>query len=93
MAKLTKTIYLTWATSGERSAYAVSDVDLSILNHHTAVSRAEVEFDIGDFDGRPVEIQHLEAELESVRANSQMQINLLLDRISNLRAIWWEAGE
>lgn len=93
MATLTQTIYLTWATCGTHSEFSVSNIDLSILKNHTAVSNVEVTFDIGDFDNRLAEIEQLEQVIEETRAESQAKINLLLERISNLQAIGHEVVE
>lgn len=93
MSTITKTAYLTWTTNAKGGEFTVSSVDLSCLDHHTAIVNVEVEFDIGDFDSRLAEIGNLEKTLESVRAESQQKINLLLERISNLKAIGHEVAE
>ncbi len=47
----------------------------------------DVEFDIPEIDTRQAQIDSLEAEVNQERADSQVRVNLLLDRISKLKAI------
>lgn len=53
----------------------------------------EIELDVPAFDVREQAIVVLEKEIEKERADSQVRINLLLERISNLRAIGHEVVE
>lgn len=53
----------------------------------------EVETDVPDFDLNQLEIDSLEKAVESERADSQMRVNILLDRISKLKCITHEAAE
>lgn len=47
----------------------------------------DVEIDFPDVDTRQLQIDALEAEVKQERADSQVRVNLLLDRISKLQAI------
>lgn len=47
----------------------------------------ECEFDVPEFDLRAMEIDALEKSVECERADSQVRVNILLDRISKLKAI------
>lgn len=50
----------------------------------------EIELDVPEFDIREQAIIVLEKEIQKERADSEVRVNLLLDRISNLRAIGQE---
>lgn len=54
------------------------------------ISTHEIEFDVPAFDIREQAIVVLEKEIQKERADSQVKINLLLERISNLQAIGHE---
>lgn len=47
----------------------------------------DVEFDVPDVDLRKSRIEELEAQVKQERADSQVRVNLLLERISKLQAI------
>ena len=51
------------------------------------LQEVECEFDVPEFDLRQIEIDALEASVKQERADSQVRVNLLLDRISKLQAI------
>jgi hypothetical protein len=87
MATIKKTIYLHHKVEGDSASFYVGEQDFSILPQYTLLATQEVEFDIGDFDGRQKELEIVEKALEEFRAKSQSQINLLLDRISKLKSI------
>lgn len=53
----------------------------------------EIELDVPEFDIRDKAIFMLEREVEKERADSQVRVNLLLDRISKLKAIAHEVVE
>ena len=53
----------------------------------------EIKEDVPEFDLRQMEIDALEKCVESERADSQVRINLLLERISKLQAIGHEVAE
>ena len=50
----------------------------------------EVELDFPEIDTRQAQIDNLEAQVQEERAQSQSRVNLLLERISKLRAICHE---
>ena len=47
----------------------------------------EVELNVPEVDTRQAQVEALEAEVEQERADSQVRVNLLLERISKLQAI------
>lgn len=53
----------------------------------------DVEFDIPEIDTRQAQIDALEAEVAAERTESQVRVNLLLERISKLQAIGHEVSE
>lgn len=54
------------------------------------LGQQDVEIDWPEIDTRQLQIDALEAQIQKERADSQLRVNLLLDRISNLRAIGQE---
>lgn len=52
----------------------------------------ECDLDVPEFDLRLMEIDALERSVEIERADSQVRINILLDRISKLKAITHEVS-
>lgn len=55
------------------------------------IREVECEVDVPEFDLCAMEIEALEASVKSERADSQMRVNLLLDRISKLKCLTHEA--
>lgn len=53
----------------------------------TLISCQDVELDIPEFDIASIAIGSLESEIQKERADSQVRVNLLLERISKLKAI------
>lgn len=51
------------------------------------LQEVECEFDVPEFDLRQLEIDALEKCVIQERADAQVRVNLLLDRISKLKAI------
>lgn len=47
----------------------------------------EIDVDYPEIDTRQAQIDALEAEVQKIRAEHQSQVNLILDRISKLKAI------
>lgn len=93
MAIIKKTIYLHHKVENDKATFAAHEQDFSILEQYTLLATQEVEFDIGDFDGRAKELEVVEKALEEFRAKSQSHINILLDRISKLKAITYEVAQ
>ena len=54
------------------------------------LGQTEVEIDFPDIDTRAAQIDHLENQIEAVEFESRQKVNILLDRISTLRAIGHE---
>lgn len=50
----------------------------------------DVELDFPDIDTRAAQIEQLEKQIEAVELESRKAVNVLLDRISTLRAIGHE---
>lgn len=57
------------------------------------IKEVECEFDVPEFDLRSLEIDALEKSVIAEKADSQRRVNLLLDRISKLKAIGHEVIE
>lgn len=56
------------------------------------LKEVECEFDVPDFDLRSMEIDALEKSVVAEKADSQVRVNILLDRISKLKAITHEVS-
>lgn len=84
------TVYVVASTKGY-SLGELSIIDYDPTPHPSfdmaIISTHEIELDVPAFDIREKAIVVLEAEIQKERADSQMKINLLLERISNLQAI------
>lgn len=76
-----------WRSEPEIS---ISDIDMGSCDGYTVICTREVEIDIPEFDARGLMIDSLEAQVKKERADSQVRVNLLLDRISKLKAITHE---
>lgn len=92
MAIIKKTVYLHHHISEVGAEFTVREQDFSVLDNYELIATKEIEFDAGSYDGREKEIEVVEKALEQVRANSQQQINILLDRISRLKAVTHEVA-
>lgn len=57
------------------------------------LKKVECEFDVPDFDLRSMEIEALEKSVIAEKADSQVRVNILLDRISKLKAITHEVAQ
>lgn len=96
MAKQKFTVYVCASTSDwEFGKISVTDYDPTPHpNFQMAlISTHEIELDVPEFDIRDKAIVALEAEIQKERADSQVRVNLLLDRISKLQAIAHEVVE
>ncbi len=51
------------------------------------ISKSVVEVDVPEFDIVTLEVEGLEKAVQLEKADSQVRVNLLLDRISKLKAI------
>lgn len=54
---------------------------------HVLLATVEQEFDIPEVDTNQIQIDALEETIQLERAQSQSRVNILLDRISKLKAI------
>ena len=57
------------------------------------LGEVEVDIDYPEVDTRKVQIDALQAEVQKIRAESQAQINLLMDRIGKLAAVGHEVAQ
>ena len=57
------------------------------MDNRIWLGQTEVEIDSPEIYTRAAQIEQLESQIESVQVESRKAVNLLLDRISNLRAI------
>ena len=57
------------------------------------IKEVECEFDVPEFDLRQIEIDALEKCVTAERADSQVRVNALLDRISKLKCLTHEVSE
>lgn len=97
--KKTMTIYIHQRLdSFLRGELFASDVNLAEMNEYTArnavrvISVQEIEVDVPDTDLDLLEIEALEEQIAKERGESQHKVNLLLDRISQLKAIGHEVA-
>lgn len=69
----------------------VSDHDFRLtkqcMDDKVWLGSQEVELDFPEIDTRQAQIDNLEASVQEERAQSQSRVNLLLERISKLKAI------
>lgn len=95
MAKQVITLHMYESTdSYSEGRREVFDCDLrgtsSCMKNRIWLGQQDVEIDWPEVDTRQLQIDALEAQVKHERAESQSRVNLLLDRISNLRAIGQE---
>lgn len=57
------------------------------------IGKVDVEIDFPEIDTRQLQIDVLEKQIDKERADSQVRVNLLLERISKLQAIAHEVVE
>lgn len=58
-----------------------------LMRERVWIGQTEVEIDFPEIDTRQAQIDNLEAQVQEERAQSQSRVNLLLERISKLKAI------
>lgn len=68
------------------SPYAEHEMD-HMKTRVILLGELEIDVDYPEIDTRQAQIDALEAEVQRVRAESQSQINLLVERISKLKAV------
>lgn len=94
MAKQTVTLYVhtilrTWALEPE---LFIAGQNMGACDDYTLICTRDVEIDIPEYDARGMMIESLEASIKKERAESQSRVNILLDRISKLKAITHEVS-
>lgn len=80
----------TWSTEPE---LFIAGQDMSSLEDYTLICTREVDIDIPEFDATGLLIEKLEADVQKERADSRIRVNILLDRISKLKAITHEVAQ
>lgn len=65
----------------------VASHNMGSVDDYTLICTREVEIDIPEFDARGLMIEKLESDVKKERADSQVRVNILLDRISKLKCI------
>lgn len=75
---------------------AIKITDYDPTPHHEfkmkLISSHEIELDVPELDIRDAAIAGLEGEIQKERAESQSRVNIMLDRISKLKAIGHESS-
>lgn len=82
------TIMRTWATEPE---LFIAGQNMSAVDDYTLICTRETEIDIPEYDARGLMIESLEFSIEKERADSQIRVNILLDRISKLKCLTHES--
>jgi hypothetical protein len=91
----TFSLFLSVCVSGyARGKYSLNDFDRSPFSSEwRVVSKIDVPVVIPQLDLDTLEIEGLEAALQKDRAESQSRQNILLDRISKLKAIGHDGAD
>lgn len=58
-----------------------------------SLGSVEIEIDVPEIDTRQAAVEALESQIQQERADSQMRVNLLQERIGKLLAIGHDGGE
>ena len=83
-------------------SYSLGDRSISFHDYRSSaecmkgivwLGQSEVEIDWPDISTSQIQIEALEAQIQNERADSQARVNILLDRISKLKAITHEVAE
>lgn len=95
-----KTVTLHMYTYTEEFRAGINTVDQydfrnlpECMNGRVWVGQCEVEIDFPDVDITSLQIEQLEKDLQKDRADSQVRQNILIERISKLKAIGHEVTE
>lgn len=90
MAKQLVTLYVVKHSNGN---VEISNYKLHTMDHLDCIlmDTKEVEIEYQDVDTRQEQIEKLEAIVKKERAESQSRVNLLLERISKLQCISFDA--
>jgi hypothetical protein len=93
MAKQTITLHMYTRTAEFYPAGNVTVFDADFRSNPSCMKglvwlgSQDVELDVPEVDIRQAQIDALEAQIQQERADSQVRVNLLLERISKLQAI------
>lgn len=92
MAKQTITLHMYEGTGpwnpGSREVFESDMRDIpSFMEYRIYIGATATEIDWPEIDTRQLQIDALEAQIKRERIDSETKVNLLLDRISKLRAI------
>lgn len=91
MKKLTTLHMYIGISDWNRGEHTVSGHDFRLtmqcMDDKIWLGSQEVELDFPEIDTRQSQIDNLEAQVQEERAQSQSRVNLLLERISTLKAI------
>lgn len=94
MKKLTTMHMYIGISDWNRGEHMVSGHDFRLtmqcMDDKIWLGSQEVELDFPEIDTRQAQIDSLEAQVQEERAQSQSRVNLLLERISTLKAICHE---
>lgn len=90
MAKQMVTLYVVKHSNGN---VEICNYKLHEMDHLDCIllDTKEVEIEYADVDTRQAQIEKLEAIIQKERAESQSRVNLLLERISKLQSISFDA--
>ena len=99
MAKKTVTLHM-YAKTGQWDAPGATDVfdcdfrgNSSCMQDRVWLDQTDVELDFPEVDTRQLQIDALQAEIQRERADSEVRVNLLLDRIGKLQCLTCEVAE
>ena len=98
MALKTVTLHMYESTHDwEKGRQQVDQYDMrkspDLMKNRIWIGQTEVEIDFPEVDTRQLQIDALNDQVQRERADSQIRVNLLLERISKLQAIGHEVVE
>ena len=98
MAKKTVTLHMYESTyDWSKGDYHVDEYDMrkspDLMKNRIWIGQTEVEIDFPDVDTRQIQIDALQAEIQRERADSEVRVNLLLERIGKLQCLTCEVAE
>lgn len=94
MAKQLVKLYVVKHMSGwQHDSIEVSTYNIGEMAHYDCVliGTQEIEVEYDEIDTRLAEIEKMETLIDKERAESQARVNLLLERISKLQCISFDA--
>lgn len=76
----------------ERYVSAYAEHEMSHMKTEIVMlGETEVDIDYPEIDTTPLQVKAIEDAIQSERADSQVRVNILLDRLSKLKAIGHDA--